>query len=335
MSGEVLVIAEHKREQLTSVTPELLAAGRELANALGSTLAAIVLGSKLEATINGLIGKVDKLYYVSDPSLEIYNPEIFRNVFVRAFREINPDLVLFGYTYLGIELAPALATQLEIPLLSNSLFVKIDNNGKVVVERPLCGGTLRANYQCDLPLMISGPLSGFSSWKTQAVDTTTVQIDYPRNILSGRVKIHELIEDSLAPGITESDIIVAVGRSVGSADKLTIFRDLAVATGGVLVCSRPVVDMGLLPSQHLVGLSGSTVNPRIYMACGISGAAQHMAGISRSSTIIAINKDPLAPIFSVAHYGIVGDMFEIVPLITQEWSTRAATRMPSGLQNRS
>ena len=266
---------------------------------------------------------------MSDPSLETYNPELFLNVLGEAFREINPDLFIFGYTYLGMELAPALATQLEIPLLSNALVAEIDNNGKVLIERPVCGGTLRAKYQCDLPLIISGPLNGFSRRDTQIVDTRAIQIGYPKATPNPRVAIHESIDEQVTPSrITESDILVAVGRSVGSAEKLAIFRDLALATGGALVCSRPVVDMGLLPSEHLVGLSGTTVTPRIYIACGISGAAQHVAGISSSSTIIAINKDPLAPIFNSAHYGIVGDMFEIVPLITKAWSTRATTKLP-------
>ncbi|MBI4333470.1 MAG: electron transfer flavoprotein subunit alpha/FixB family protein [Chloroflexi bacterium] len=327
MNGEVLVLAEHTAGELDSITLELLGKGRELADALGDRLSVVVVGRQLQGAIDRLADKADRLYYVDDPDLGVYNAEVFGEILAAAARKIAPRLFLMGYTYLGMELGPALAMQLEMPLVSNCLGIELRNHGKVAVERPLCGGTLRAREECDLPLMVSAPLTAFSAKAIRACQADVVRIPYPGERRSLRTRVREVVGNiSGESTIARSDMLVAVGRGMGSPDKLRLFQELAKVLGAALACSRPVVDMGWLSSDHLVGLSGSTVRPRIYIACGISGAAQHIAGMSGSSTVIAINKDPLAPIFNVAHHGIVGDMFDVVPQIIDEWSRRSSAR---------
>ncbi len=323
MNGEVLVLAEHSGQELSSITLELLGKGRDLADSMGYRLGVVILGSQLRDAIDCLSGKVDRLYYVDHPDLGNYNAEIFGNVLVSAVKNIDPGLLLLGYTFFGMELGPALATQLGVPLASNCLVVECSDVGKIRVERPLCGEMFRVRQEHDLPLMVSAPLTVFSGKGIRACQTGLVCLEYPTTGRSVRTKVREVVRQIAGrAGITRAEFLVAVGRGVGSPDRVRIFQELAQALGGALACSRPVVDMGWLPADHLVGLSGSTVKPRVYIACGISGAAQHVVGMSGSSTIIAINRDPQAPIFNVANHGIVGDMFEVVPEIAREWSRR-------------
>ncbi len=320
MSEEVLVLAEYTRQGLSSLTLELLGKGRELADSLNCELSVVILGCQIQEQISSLANKVDKIYFLDHPEMETFNADAIGNTLLGALRSIAPRVFLLGYTYLGMELGPFLAAKLDLPLMSNCVSVEANNNGGLSIERPLCGGTLRAKYECDLPMILSAPVTAFSVKHIRACGTEQIHLDYSKNGQSVGIKVREVIGNTGDQAlITKADILVSVGRGMASPDRLPIFAELAQCLGGALACSRPAVDMGWLPSENLVGLSGSVVKPKIYIACGISGAAQHVAGMSGSPIIIAINKDPLAPIFNMAHYGIIGDMFEIIPQITREW----------------
>lgn len=322
MNNHVLVFAEHSEQGPDAIALELLSEGRRLADRLGAQLGAIVLGSDVQETIRQLAGMADNVYCVDSPDLKAYNPELFRKVLAEVLRGIQPRLFLLGYTYIGMELGAAGAASLDIPLVSNCLGIEPGDSGKIVVERPLPGGT-RVRLELSMPVFLSVPPGVLSSRETRGAGrVTAMPVPGDASAETARVKVIEVFKAKKADeALTKADIIVAVGRGIGSANNLSVFSDMAAKVGAAIACTRPVLDMGWLPQEHLVGLSGYTVKPRLYIACGISGASQHTAGMSGATAIMAINKDPQAPIFGIAHYGIVGDVMAVAPEIMRQLAT--------------
>ncbi|MFC1930569.1 electron transfer flavoprotein subunit alpha/FixB family protein, partial [Chloroflexota bacterium] len=254
------------------------------------------------------------------PLLEHHNPEIICNVVYDVLQNTKPALFLMGHTFLGIETGPVVATRLGVCLVSNCVELEF-SDGEFAVTRPVFGGTAHAKEillgpQPHVVTLQKGRLTETSLMSgTATVENIPVQIDES----SLRTSVIETIEASTEGiDITKADIIVAVGRGIGGKANIQQIEDLASSIGGVTACSRPVVDFGWLPLERLVGMSGKTVKPRVYLACGISGASQHVAGMTDSKVIIAINKDRNAPIFQVAHYGVAGDLFKIIGQIKVE-----------------
>ncbi|MDO8473096.1 MAG: electron transfer flavoprotein subunit alpha/FixB family protein [Dehalococcoidia bacterium] len=322
MNDQVLVLAEHSEQGPDAITMELLSQGRKLADQLGAQLGAVVLGSGIQGTARQLAGMADNVYCVDNANLKDYNPEVFAKVLAEVLRDSHPKLFLLGYTYTGMEMGAAVAAMLETPLVSNCLGIELGSGGNVVVERPVPGGT-RVKLELGMPLFVSvapGVLSAQEIRGTCRV--IAVPLPGSASIEAARVRVKEVFKANAADGaLTKADIIVAVGRGIGSANNLSIFKDMAAKVGGAIACTRPILDMGWLPQEHLVGLSGYTVKPKLYIACGISGASQHAAGMSGSSAIMAINKDPQAPIFGIAHYGIVSDVMAVAPEIMRQLAT--------------
>ncbi len=313
--GGVLVLAEHKNGELDGITLQLLSKGRQLADTLGMPLEVLVLGNKPESVTRTLLnGVADVLLLAEHPLLDPYNPEVYCSVVADLVKNSNPRVFLIGHTFLGMEIGPAISAKLGINAFTNCVDVE-SSDGILTVTRPFFNGTVHAKLQIEGPgpHMVSLQKGGLPkrsvSGRTTKVVTVPVQID--QNSL--RTRVIGYVEASTAGiDVTKADIVVAVGRGIGGKANIKLVEDLAKAMGGVVACSRPVADLGWLPQEHLVGMSGRTVKPRVYLACGLSGASQHVAGMIESQLIIAINKDRSAPIFQVAHCGVVEDLFKIV-----------------------
>ena len=323
MKGDILVLSEQKGEELDNITYELLAKGREIADRWEKKLMVLVLGSNTGTATKILTGMgiVDEVLVVDDPVLHDHNTEVYCKVISRVVKNFSPALFLVGYTFLGMEVGPSVAASLNIPMISNCVDLEFADD-TLRATRPMYNGTLHAklNLHGEVPYIISFqkgalPRQGRGSiLKDTAVSLVKAEIAEA----TLRSKVIGIVETLSDIDITKAEVIVSAGRGIGDKANIKLLKDLADVLGGTVAGSRAVVDMGWLPLEYQVGISGKTVTPKIYLACGISGASHHVAGMRDSDTIIAINKDPNAPIFSVAHYGILGDVLEILPFMTEE-----------------
>lgn len=319
MQPDVVVLVEHRNNEVESVTYQMLAAGREIANGLGGELLALILGHELSAVTETLRDKdVDKVIVVDEPALGQTGAEAHSYVVAELARRTQARLILIGYTLVGMELAPAVAAKLGAPAMTNCVAIELRDKS-LVVTRPLFDGTMHAQILLDdsVPAVVALQKGMTPPMQNSAKGALVTALHIDLENLSFHSRLLEVIEEpATGVDVSKADVVVSVGRGIGDKDKLFLVQALADALGGVMACSRPVVDVGWLPRERQVGSSGKTVAPKVYIACGISGASQHLSGMSESKRIIAINKDVNAPIFQVAHYGIVGDLFEIVPALT-------------------
>jgi electron transfer flavoprotein alpha subunit len=320
MPGDILALVEHIDGKVDSITFQLLAAGRLLADQLNVNLVALATGQQLGGISAALQGfGMDKIVLVDDPAMGSAAGEVQAQVIARVVRQLNARIVLVGYSLVGMELTPAIATFLEVNALTNCVSIDM-RDGAVTVTRPVFDSTQHAHVALDenesaviaLQKGCCAPIEPSS--RSAVVESMSVEV---QNI-PARSKLLAVSDEPAGDvDITKADIVVSVGRGIGTEEKIPLIAELANALGGVLACSRPVVDVGWLPRERQVGASGRTVTPKVYIACGISGAIQHLTGMRDAHRIIAINKDPNAPIFGVAHIGVVGDLFEIVPALTK------------------
>jgi electron transfer flavoprotein alpha subunit len=320
MPRDILVLAEHSASKIDSLSCQLLAIGHRLAAEMEVELVAAVIGHQMENVVEALqsLG-IDRILVVDDPALPLAGAEVQAHVFAELARQIEPRLILIGYSLVGMELTPAIASKLGMNALTNCVNVEL-RDGTVTVTRPLFDGTIHAQIALEenatgVVALQKGPASAPAPSAKQAiVESITINV----NSVSSRSRVLEITEELKGDvDLAKAEIIVAVGRGIGDKEKIHFTAELAEALGGTLACSRPVVDVGWLPRERQVGASGKSVAPKVYIACGISGAIQHLSGMRDSKRIIAINKDPNAPIFQVAHIGVVGDLFEIVPALTK------------------
>jgi electron transfer flavoprotein alpha subunit len=314
---EIIVIAEHRRGELRDVTWEMLSKGRQLAESTSAELGVALLGKAMNPLAEALKPKVKRVLLIEDPRLEAFNPETYKKVLIQLITERKPFLTLIGHTAMGMDYAPRLAASLKMPLATDVIGIEAKDES-VSLIRQLYGGKVNAEVSftrkgpfmvtvrpAAFPVVEKGPLAG----EIVSLPSLLTDEGLARRFL-------QYVEAAAAEvDITQADILVSVGRGIKEAENIPIVKELADALGAVLACSRPVVDKKWLPKGCQVGTSGKTVKPKVYVAIGISGAFQHIAGMKGAGTIIAINKDPKAPIFSVAQYGIVGDLFKIVPVI--------------------
>jgi electron transfer flavoprotein alpha subunit/NAD-dependent dihydropyrimidine dehydrogenase PreA subunit len=319
----VWVFVEKHGDQLRNVTLELLSEGRKLANKLSEPLAALLLGHNVTDFIEPLSAYgADKIYVAEHEVLERYNSDGYADVLTGIIAKSKPAVVLFGATINGRDLAPRIAARLRIGLTADCTGLEIDEEGRLVQTRPAFGGNIMASILSRTrPQMATVRPNvmkmGEPDWTREAeIERIKVTID-PKAI---RAKVVDIVKEvaERAVNIEEADIIVSGGRGLGSPENFKLMRELAEALGGAVGASRPIVDSGWLPHHQQVGQTGKTVSPKLYVAVGISGAIQHLIGMQTSDIIIAINKDPEAPIFKVATLDVVGDLFKIVPALIEE-----------------
>ena len=303
---------------------ELLTPGRIMADTIGQSLVAVIIGSKVEPAIKSATGYgADRLIIVDDEYYAQYNTEIYTNVMHQLIDKYKPDTVLFGATSTGRDLAPRIASRVKTGLTADCTELNIDeSSGNVQWTRPAFGGNLMAVIECpntrpQMGTVRPGVFKKGAFDKGLTAESIKEIVNKPP---AGRAKMIKLISDAATEvvNLEEAEIIVSGGRGLGKPENFALVKALADALGGAVGSSRAAVDAGWISHAHQVGQTGKTVGPKLYIACGISGAIQHLAGMSGSDTIVAINKDPDAPIFGAANFGIVGNLLEVLPALTDE-----------------
>ncbi|MEK6557107.1 MAG: electron transfer flavoprotein subunit alpha [Candidatus Margulisiibacteriota bacterium] len=319
----VWVYGENKNGVLAEVVLELVGEGQKLADKRKQDLSVVLIGSQTKALVQELFSYgVDQVYVLENKLLEYYETNSFTKVLEEAVQKYKPEIILFGATSEGRALAPRLAARVRTGLTADCTSLDITSEGDLAQTRPAFGGNIMATILCRTrpqlttvrPHVMSraAKSSTAKAGKTIVLDTNITKKDVVTTVLEFIRSQKENVN------LSEANVIVAAGRGVQSEDGMAMIRELTELLGGVIGASRAVVDAGWIDHFHQVGQTGKTVHPQIYIACGISGAIQHLAGMSSSDIIIAINKDPNAPIFSVADYGIVGDVFTVVPALIRE-----------------
>ena len=327
----VWVFAEFRQGRIAPVAIELLGKGRELADRRQVELAAVLFGSGLSDTADELIAfGADKVYQVDDPVLEHFTDEAYGNVLEDLIREHKPEIVLAGATVIGRSFIPRVANALDTGLTADCTQLEIRaEDGVLVQTRPAFGGNIMASIVCPLtrPQMATVRPRVMKGLDRDA-ERTGEKISYTPDPerMKPRVRVlRSVVEEQDTVNITEADIIVSGGRGLENEKGFGLIRQLAQVLGGAVGASRAAVDSDWIPYHHQVGQTGKTVCPKVYIACGISGAIQHVVGMQSADIIVAINRDPDAPIFDVATYGIVGDLFEVVPMLTKKLEQRSGT----------
>jgi len=321
----VWVFGEQFRGRIAPVVLELIGIGRRLADDRESELAVVVLGDKLETAAAELADyPVDKVYVYEAPELAQYDGERYSRVLSDVIRELKPEILLAGATTTGRSFMSRVAVQVYTGLTADCTGLAIgSDDGLLYQTRPAYGGNVMATILCPYtrPQMATVRHKVFptSPKRSNGSKAEIVRLNPKPQLFGSRSEILDFIEQvESTANIVEADVIVSGGRGIQDPANFAVIEELAKALGGAVGASRAAVDAGWIPYCHQVGQTGKTVCPKLYIACGISGAVQHQAGMSSSETIIAINKDPDAPIFQIADFGLVGDCLEIVPLLTKK-----------------
>jgi electron transfer flavoprotein alpha subunit len=323
MSDTILVIVEQREGKLNRVSWETLSAGQALAAETGWTLEASVAGSSVTNFANEIAGKkVAKVYAIESPKLEPYTPDAFVAGLKQFITSKQPKLVLMPHTYQVRDFVPKLATAMERTAISDCIGYKKDGD-KLLFTRQMFQGKLAADvsFTGDPPWFVTFQNGAFRGDKVEAgaspAPVETVKVEIADGAI--RNKPHEVFKEAKqAVDLTQAEIIVSVGRGIKEQKNIELAKRLAEALGGELAASRPICDSGWLPMDRQIGSSGQTVAPKLYLALGISGAIQHIVGMKGARTIIAINKDSEAPIFEIADYAVVGNLFDVVPPLIEE-----------------
>ena len=321
MTEKIFVIAEHRSGKLKSITWETIAFGQALAQKLGKELDIVVLGNDIEELAWEVANRTgETVLKVMSPILADYTPEAYCLALGQMAAIEKPYMFLMGHTYQVIDFAPRLAASLERGFVPNCMDFQMEDSRPVFLRQVFYGKLLlHVGLKGEPPYFVSLQQGAFYSYEVKSKNMPRV-IDFPvplpENLFKRKIlEVIQGVQDKV--DLSQAEIIVAGGRGLGNKEKFQIVVDLAQALGAGLGASRPVTDGGWLPKEHQIGSSGQSVSPKLYIACGISGAIQHLVGMANSGCIVAINKDPNAPIFSVADYGIVGDVFQVVPALTE------------------
>jgi len=318
----VMVFAEQRDGKVAHVSLELLGAGRRLADQLNTHLSAVLLGADRTEAEELIRWGADRVYLCNDHSLKIFNDDPYTEILSKIIEEYKPSIVLAGATPIGRSFIPRVAARVRTGLTADCTSLEIDKEtGNLLQIRPAFGGNIMATILCPdhRPQMATVRPRVMKKGQYDPERKGEV-IELNINEIESRTKVIETVKETaeLSVNLQEAEIIVSGGRGVGGTEGFKLLKELADLLGGAIGASRAAVDEGWIPYSHQVGQTGKTVNPRLYIACGISGAVQHLVGMQSSDIIVAINKNPEAPIFNVATYGIVGDLFEIVPLLIKK-----------------
>jgi electron transfer flavoprotein alpha subunit len=323
MADKILVVVEQREGKLNRVSWETLAAGQTIAAQTGWTLEAAVVGSGVSGFANEVAAKkVSKVYAVESPRLEPYTPDAFKAGLQQFLEGQKPKLVLMPHTYQVRDFVPKLATAMGRTVISDCVGFRKDGD-KLLFTRQMFQGKFAADvtFSSDAPWFVTFQNGAFRGDQVEAgasaAPVETVNVEVAENIIRNKPQ-PVFKEAKQAVDLTQAEIIVSVGRGIKEQKNIEIAKQLADALGGELAASRPICDNGWLPMDRQIGSSGQTVAPKLYLALGISGAIQHIVGMKGSRSIIALNKDSEAPIFEIADYAVVGNLFDIVPPLIEE-----------------
>lgn len=321
----VWIFGEQKKGIIQPVVYELLGKARELAGKLNTQVSCVVLGHNVKEKAQELIYRgADNVYVVDSPELVNFLDEPYTKILVHLVRKYRPEILLCGATSIGRSLVSRVAIKLHTGLTADCTGLDIDPEENLLLQtRPAFGGNIMATIisRSHRPQMATVRHKVMKESETDtAREGTIVEETFDRTFLRSRTKLLDIVEEVTSTvNLTEADIIVSGGRGMRDPANFPILEELAKVLDGAVGASRAAVDSGWIPYSHQVGQTGKTVCPKVYIACGISGQIQHLVGMQSSKIIIAINKDPHAPIFTVANYGIIGDLFQVVPLLTKKF----------------
>ncbi|MFA5146326.1 MAG: electron transfer flavoprotein subunit alpha [Candidatus Omnitrophota bacterium] len=323
---DVWVFCEQKKGVIQTISFELLGEGKKLVGKLGGKLCAVILGSGIGGKADELASRgADKVYMVDAPALASYQDDPYTNVLVDLVKEYKPEVLLCGATTIGRSLISRVAVRVNAGLTADCTGLDIDTKERLLLQtRPAFGGNIMAtiitpNHRPQMSTVRHKVMKEAEVDRSRKAEV--VKKTYGEDLLRSRTKLLDIVEEiEETVNLAEADIIVSGGRGLANPDNFSVVRDLAKVLGAAVGASRSAVDANWIPYSHQVGQTGKTVCPKLYIACGISGQIQHLIGMQSSKVIVAINKDPDAPIFKVATYGIVGDIFEVVPALTKEFS---------------
>jgi len=322
---DVWVFCEQKKGVIQSISFELLGEGKILAKKLGVKLCAVILGSGIESKIEELSSRgADKIYIVDHPALKSYQDDPYTEVLVKLVEEYKPEIILCGATVIGRSLVSRVAVKIDAGLTADCTGLDIDEKERLLLQtRPAFGGNIMAtiitpNHRPQMATVRHKVMKEAVIHKAHKAEV--IRKSYAEDVMRSRTTLLDIVEEiEETVNLAEADIIVSGGRGIGAPENFGIIKELAKVLNGAVGASRATVDADWIPYSHQVGQTGKTVCPKLYIACGISGQIQHLIGMQSSKIIVAINKDPDAPIFKIATYGIVGDVLQVVPALTKEF----------------
>jgi electron transfer flavoprotein alpha subunit len=320
MADRILVVAEQREGTLNRVSLETVAAAQAIGKETGWTVEVVLPGNQTSALAQDLAGyKVDKVYDLEGPCLAAYTSDAYVHALKEFISSQQPKLVLFPHTYQVRDFAPRLALALDRTLISDAIGYKYEN-GKLLFTRQMFQGKFVADvaFAGEAPWLATLQIGTYRADQAEPGSAAVEKVEAVKPPAL-RITPHEVFQEAKqAVDLSQAEVIVAIGRGIKEQKNVAIAEDLAKALGGEVAASRPICDNGWLPLERQIGSSGQTVAPKLYIALGISGAIQHIVGMKGARTIVAINKDVEAPIFEIADYGIVGNLFDVVPALTEE-----------------
>jgi electron transfer flavoprotein alpha subunit len=320
MPNGILVFIEHRQGAINRTSFEAVAAAQQLGASTGQEVSAVVLGADATMAQEVVGYKLARVVSAENASLSDYTPDAYTQAFEQVVREREPSYVIFPHTYLVRDFAPKLAARFGKGLISDCIRMKAEGDSVTFTRRIFLG-------KMDADVVAKGEPPVFATFQSGAYRADQAERgDAAAQVESAPVEVGQVRMRPEAPfqevkqavDLTKADVIVAIGRGIKSQENIAQAQKLADALGGDIAASRPICDAGWLPIDRQIGSSGQTVAPKLYVALGISGAIQHLVGMKNAGTIVAVNKDPEAPIFDIADYGIVGDIFEVMPVLTEE-----------------
>ncbi len=320
--GEIFVVVEHRKGEIREITFEMLFKARELCRTSSHNLTALLLGGKDQGFVNDLAKWADRVIAFEDNRLEVFNADLYKEILNRLILEHTPFLTFIGHTSWGMDLAPALSIKTGFPLATDCVDIQTED-GRPIVTRQIYSGKLfsKVSFKESPGYLVTVRPGAFLP--PDGVEKNPGEImmqELPSDLTEPEKEFIEFVDTGAGEiDITQAELLVSIGRGVGEEENIATIKELADLMGATLSCSRPVVDKNWLPKYHQVGTSGKSVKPKVYLALGISGAFQHVAGITGAGTVIAINKDRKAPIFRVADYGIADDLFKVADALKAEF----------------
>ena len=318
--GEIFVVVEHRQGEVREITFAMLWKAYELCQKESHTLTAIIMAGKDESFINDIAERADRVILFEDDRFKNFNGDLYVETLKGLIEEHRPFLTLIGQTAWGMDLAPSLSVKTGFPLATDCVDILVEG-GKPMVIRQVYTGKLfsKVSFRESACYLVTVRPGAFPTDKVGERQGELIKKEIPADLPEPRKEFVEFVEAGAGDvDIAQAELLVSIGRGIGEEENVAVMRELAELMGGVISCSRPVVDKNWLPKCHQVGTSGKSVKPKVYLAFGISGAFQHIAGLTGAGTIIAINKDKKAPIFRVANYGIVDDLFRVADALKEK-----------------
>jgi electron transfer flavoprotein alpha subunit len=318
--GEIFVVVEHRKGEVRDITFEMLFKANELCQEFSHDLTAIMLGGKDEAFLDDIAQKADRVIAFEDERLKNFNSDLYKEILHRLIQKHCPFLTLIGHTSWGMDFAPALSVKTGYPLVTDCVDILVDDGRPMVIRQIYSGKVFsRVSFRESEGYIITVRPAAFTPEEVEARKGEVIKDELPADLPEPGKEFVEFVDTGAGEvDITQADLLISIGRGIGEAENIEVIKELAELMGGTISCSRPIVDKNWLPKYLQVGTSGKSVKPKVYLAFGISGAFQHVAGIAGAGTVIAINKDKKAPIFRVADYGVVDDLFRVVDALKEK-----------------